>query len=372
MRAVHPTRLSLTLMITLVISGCFGGSGSGRDDTSIGRVNYNGFSGLTYTTASQTGTTSKQGEFHYYPGETLKLKVGDLLVAEGVPAREYVTPLEFFTSLRASLTNSSVNDQGLSTHTDTEQKVLDDVSLTNLVRFLISLNWTVNALEGQGIDIRARVIQQLNAKLPELTAPVDFNVGAVEFTATGKTPSPANQLLAAICFYPKDHELCEAPPTQADIDTAPERPENEDEWMPDTQYKQDLIEKRTRIIESVRSMDDIDAEDARTYMTRELKQIGARVANRFLLSPSEVSHPASDTSLKTLEIRRIGGNAQVADLEAISLRPQEVVVHATNRQAAEVEYFIAGDAGGESELIVNFRPVNTYRWVQKTLRVIID
>jgi hypothetical protein len=372
MRAVHSIRLSLILITTLAISGCFDGSSSSGDDTSIGRLNYNGFSGLAYTTASQTGITDGRGEFRYYSGETLSFRVGNLLLADDVPAQEFVTPLEFFANLRTALNNPSVNDEGLSNHEGTETQLLDDVPLNNLVRFLISLNWKVNVREGQGIDIKDRVIQQLNAKLPELTAPIDFNVSTLEFTAGGNNPSPANQLLAAICFYPVGDELCEKPPTQLEIDAAPIRPDNEEDWDPNIEYQQDLRAKRDRILDSIRSLDDIDEDDARTYLKRELGDISTRIANRYFLSPHEIRLPASDTSIKTVKIRQIAGTPQLVELDAISTRPTEVVKHAVNWQAAEVEYFIAGDPGGESEIRISFNPENTYRWVQKTLRVIID
>ncbi|HTN33881.1 MAG TPA: organic solvent ABC transporter permease, partial [Marinobacter sp.] len=90
------------------------------------------------------------------------------------------------------------------------------------------------------------------------------------------------------------------------------------------------------------------------------------------LSPVEISHPASDTSIKTIKIRKIGGSPQLAGLEAISTRPTDVVMHATNKQSAEVEYFVDGDPGGESEIRISLHPSSTYRWVQKTLRVRID
>jgi len=59
-------------------------------------------------------------------------------------------------------------------------------------------------------------------------------------------------------------------------------------------------------------------------------------------------------------------------IEAISTRDQDVVVHSFDWQSASVEYFVAGESGGESELLVNFRPEGTYRWVKKQLRVLIQ
>ncbi|MBW0145980.1 organic solvent ABC transporter permease [Marinobacter arenosus] len=371
MRSAHPIRLSLTLLATLTVTGCLHDSSSSSDDTSTGRLNFNGFGGVTYQTASQTGTTNAQGEFRYYPGETLSLRVGDLPIVDGVPARRYVTPLEFFPGLRAELSNPAFDDEGLSTHTITEQQLIDDIPLNNLTRFLIALNWTENVREGEGIDIRDRVIEQLNAALPNLTGPIDFNVTEAEFTARGSTPSPANQLLAAICFYPEGDELCEDPPTPSEIAAAPTRPDLEEERDPDVEYREDLQAKRDRILGSVRSLEDIDANDAQTYLTRELTSITTAVSNRFYLDEDVASHPASDTEIKTVGIRKIGGNPELADIEAISTRPADVMVNATSWQEAEVEYFVAGATGGEAELVVSFRPDDTYRWVRKQLRVII-
>lgn len=380
MAAVHSSRPVFSqlrawlaaLIIGPLLSGCFSGdSDNNSSDTSTGTINALGISGLTYQTASQSGKTDANGRFRYYPGETLSLRVGNLPLAEGVPAQEWVTLLELFPDIRAQLTTPTADEEGLSTHTRTEQRLLENVSLINLTRFLMALNWTEHVREGEGIDIRDRVIQQLNTALPELTGPVDFSVTTSEFDAAGNNPSPANQLLSAICFYPEGDELCEAPPTDEEIANAPDRPENEDQWDPDIEYKQDLEAKKQRILAAARSMEEIDAEDARIYLTRELKRISTIIGNRFYLDDDIARTPASDTRIKQVKVRRIGGNADLADIEAITTRPQDVVLHAYNWQSAEVEYFVAGPAGGESEIVISFLPDNTYRWVRKQLRVVI-
>ncbi|KAA1173852.1 organic solvent ABC transporter permease [Marinobacter salinexigens] len=372
MRSAHLVRLSFGLATSLALTACLGDSGgSGGTAASTGYLSYNGLSGLSYQTASQTGTTDSSGRFLYYPGETLSFNIGDLALAEGVPAREYVTPLEFFSDVRAALNNAGVDGEGLSTHTITEQQLLHDATLSNFTRFLMSLNWTENVKDGEGMDIRDRVIQQINAALPKLSGPIDFAVPEPEFTATGTAPSPANQLLAAICFYPEGDELCEAPPTQDEIDNAPGKPEEEADWDPDIDYSEDLQAKRDRILDSVRTLDVIDEEDARIYLTRELNAISTNLANRYYLENHVASHPASDTGIKSLEIHEIGKVLALSDLEAISTRPSDVVIHATDWQSGRVEYFVDGESGGESELILSFRPEGTYRWVRKQLRVII-
>ncbi len=134
---------------------------------------------------------------------------------------------------------------------------------------------------------------------------------------------------------------------------------------------EDLQAKKDRIENAVRTMEDIDTEDAQTYLTRELKAISTTVANRYFLDEDVASHPATDTALKQVAVRKIGGGLALAELEAISTRPQDVQINSADWQNGVVEYFVAGPSGGESELLLSFRPEDTYRWVRKQLRVII-
>lgn len=372
MRSVHRFQLTFTLFSALALAGCLddGGSSAGND-TLAGRLNFNGVSGVGYQTASQTGTTTDSGGFRYYPGETIEFRVGNLPLAQGVPAGEFVTFLEFFPEVRAALQAPLVDSEGLSTHTLREQQLLQNIPLNNLSRFLIALNWTENIGDGEGIDIRDRVIKQLNAALPGLSAPIDFTVGEAEFTAEGSNPSPANQLLAEICFYPPDDPLCQPPPTPEEISNAPSRPVDENAIDPDMVYSEDLAALRARILDSVRTVTEVDNETVKNYLSRELKAITTAVSNRYYLDEEVASVPASDTAIKSVAIRKIGGDLALAELEAISTRPQDIQVHATDWQRGEVEYFVAGPAGGESELLLSFRPEDTYRWVRKQLRVLI-
>ncbi len=366
-------KLALSLSIFLMLSGCTGDDGSSGKDYNTGQLNYHGFSGLTYRTASQSGHTGDLGEFRYYPGETLNFHIGNLMVADEVPAGPYITLLEFIPEVRAALANPSVNSHGLSSHEATEQQLLNNPTLLNMTRLLLALNWSGTPGENQGVVITERVIEQLDAALPYLSGPVDFYVSEQEFTRLEESyKSPANQLLAAICFYPRGHELCEQPPTQEEISNAPPLPENPEERDPDTVYAEDLQATRQRILDSIRTLDDVDAEDARKYLTQELNAITTAVSNRYYLDHYVANHPANDTSIKSIRIRRIAGTPELADLEAISTRPVDVMVHATDWQSARVEYYVSGESGGESELLLSFRPEESYRWVHKSLRVVID
>lgn len=374
MKPVHFFRLSLPLIAALALAGCLDDSGGSDDDTRTGSLAINGFSGVGYVTASRTGETDTEGHFEYYPGETVSFYIGDLALATDVPAKEYVTPLEFFSETREKLDIPGTDDEGLRTHTLTEQALLSNTALINLTRLLLALAWEENLQDDEGIEIRDRVVRQLNAALPNLTAPIDFNVSEEAFTSAGsgsEPASPANQLLAAICFYPEDDELCEDPPPQSEIDALPPRPENEEDRDPDVEYQEDLQAKRDRILEAVRSLEDFDQEAAEDYLTRELNAITTVYGNRFYLNDETATHAESETELQQVDIRRVGGDPGLARIEAISSREQDVMVHSFDWQSATVEYFVTGPAGGEAEVIISFRPEETYRWIRKSLRVII-
>ncbi|MDK8465273.1 organic solvent ABC transporter permease [Marinobacter sp. SS13-12] len=373
MRSVHFKSALLPLVSVLLLAGCLDDDGGDSGDGSrTGQIMPAGIAGLSYSTASRNDTTDSEGRYRYFPGETLTLKVGNLQLAEGVPVQPVVTPLEFFPDLRTALQIAGTTDEGLQSHRITEQQLLLDVPLINLTRFLLALNWKLNISSGEGIEIRERVITQLNVALAELDEPIDFHVPQDEFESAGNDPSPANQVLSRICFFPEGNELCEAPPTDEEIAAAPERPEDTDEREEDVEYRVDLENKRDRIMNAVRSLEDADVDDARNYLTRELDTITTQLANRYYLDDDVVEFPATDTAIKTVKVKKIGGKPELADIEAVSTRSQDVVVHSFGWQSASVDYFVAGESGGESELLVNFRPDDTYRWVKKQLRVIIE
>lgn len=362
--------------IAALITGC-GGDSSGGTDHLQGQLMPNGIQGLSYQTASKTDTTGSGGSYHYYPGEVLQFSVGDLVLASDVPADDIITPLEFFPALRAKLSNAPINDEGLLDHRITEQSLIKDPTLLNFTRFLLALNWQESVKEGEGLDIRERVVKQLNAALPLLEEPIDFTVSPTAFDATGDNASPANILLSRICFYPEDDFRCSEPPTQAEIDAAPPRPvagdgEDIDDLLdPDIDYKEDLISLRDRIENAKRNLTQFSEQDAETYLTNELDAATRVHANRYYLDRATAAHPASDTGIQEVWLRKIGGEPELAAMEAISTREADVTIHAYSAQTASVEYFVSGASGGESDLLVNFRPVGEYRWLKKQLRVVI-
>lgn len=376
MKSVHLKTGSFLLISALLLTGCLdddGGSGGG-DGSKTGKITPTGITGLTYQTASRNGTTDDQGRYRYFPGEVLSLSVGDLDLVTDVPVEPVVTPLEFFTFEREALEIAGTTDEGLQSHRITEQQLIQTSDpVMNLTRFLLALNWRLRTNDGENIDIRERVIDQLNAALPDLAEPIDFTVSRGEFALeTDEALSPANQLLAEICFYPPDDELCEDPPTQEEIDSAPPRPEDPDDRDPDIEYSEDLRSKRDRILKAIRTIDNVDVETAETYLTRELDILTTQLGIRYYLNEFVADYAASDASVKTVDVKKIAGKPDLADIEAISTRDQDVAVHSFDWQSASAEYFLMGESGGEAEILVNFKPSDTYRWVKKSLRVVIN
>jgi hypothetical protein len=375
MKSVHLKTASFLLISSLLMAGCLGGDGgSDGDGSQQGKITPNGISGLTYQTASRNGTTGSKGQYRYFPGETLRLSVGDLELVTGVPVEPVVTPLEFFTTERETLKIAGTTDEGLQSHRITEQQLIQNSdSVMNLTRFLLVLNWRLRTQNGEGVEIRKRVIDQLNAALPQISDPIDFSVSRGEFAfEEDETLSPANQLLAEICFYPADDELCEEPPTQEMIDNALPRPEDPEDRVDDVEYSEDLKAKRDRILKSIRTIDNVDVDTAEAYLTRELDILTTQLGIRYYLDEFVADFPASDRAIKTVQVRKIAGTPDLADIEAISTRDQDVAVHSFGWQSATADYFLLGNSGGEAEILVNFKPSDTYRWVKKSLRVIIN
>src|SRR5690606_11859591 len=158
MQFVHLSRLFLPLSAALMVSGCLNGGGSGSDDTSIGQIHSLGASGLSYQTATHTGTTDNQGTFRYYPGETLTSSASSLPIGEALPAQQLVTLSASQPAPQAALKTPKVDTEQLKDHALTEIGLLDNIELLNRTRFLLALNWTEVIDEGEGMDVRTRVI----------------------------------------------------------------------------------------------------------------------------------------------------------------------------------------------------------------------
>ena len=84
------TSLLVSAVLLVGLNAC--GSGGGGESLT-GQFAGTPISGLRYTTASQSGTTSASGEFRYRAGETVSFYVGDILVGQTAGAAT-ITPFD--------------------------------------------------------------------------------------------------------------------------------------------------------------------------------------------------------------------------------------------------------------------------------------
>lgn len=150
--AMNAKLISL-LPLTALLTACLGGGGGGSDDDSAGAAGKTGrlvdsaVAGVSYSTASFSGSTNADGEYLYKEGETVTFRIGDI-VFPAVTAKGVLTPLD------------------LAGSTDINNPVV-----INIARLLQSLDEDGNPDNG--------------IVIPELatTAALDFTLGVADFAA---------------------------------------------------------------------------------------------------------------------------------------------------------------------------------------------
>ena len=364
-------RKSLVIGTVLVLSACGGsGGGGGNADNGLltGQFTDLGIEGVRYQTQSQSGLTDEDGRFQYYPGETVDFWVGNLQIGSAVPAAPYITLLDMTEASRAQLNAGGVNDQGLSDHRPVEDALTSDLYISNLTRLMLTLDDDRGASANSNIRFSERDIAQFNVQLEAIGGTLDLTVPNDEF-ANKTTLSPANQILKSICFFPEDDFRCGEPPTQAEIDAAPPRPQVAEDIDPDITYREDLIQRQRSIEDSKRTLDLTSLDRVRTYLLQQANAYNAKLGEPYFLSDFAVNIPAGDQAIRRLTVESFKGDVILDNLVVISTNPQAVTVHSSSAQLRTVEYYATGAAGTESTLLINFRLPGEYRWIRKSVRV---
>jgi hypothetical protein len=211
-------RLLIALVLTSLLTAC-GKNGSSSDDVLIGQLMATGVQGLTYTTATQSGTTDALGHFKYKAGETISFSVGNLPLVQNIPAKEFMTFLDFDPTQNTTLQAGTIQN-GLTIHTEAEKTVANTNIVSNVSRLLEMLDQNKIANEKEGIDIPDYEITNLNKALASMPdgVTIDFTVSPTDFalmppadtTSIGNkktipslnstNASPANILLDKMCF----------------------------------------------------------------------------------------------------------------------------------------------------------------------------
>ena len=366
------------LLAALVLTGCMDDSSSDDDDDrSTGTLTQVGIEGVAFETQSQTGTTDEDGQYRYYPGETIRFHVGDLPLIEDVPVAPMLSPLEFTGEQRDLLHSSGTDEQGFTSHRVIEEAIAgEDPFAINMTRFLLVIGEDRTADPDGTVTITQRTIEQINDYLadnPDALEEIDFHQPVNEFT-TGilqynddgnlENGTPMDMLLDRICFEPEGDELCEAPPTRDEISDA----EGEE-------ATQELSQQRERILNARRSLNDINDASASQFLTDQALAYKAQKEAPYYLTPEAVTLHPSDTAVQRIRLRRAGSDFELADMDAETLS-DNLVVHSFSAQTKTLEYFHDGEDGDSGSLIFNFKvdepDYDSYRWYRKSVRVCIS
>ncbi|XOZ34398.1 hypothetical protein ACMDCT_03995 [Halomonadaceae bacterium KBTZ08] len=375
-------QISLTALSLLALAGCSGSDGNGNGDLRTGTLFNAGIENIHYETRSQSGTTNEDGEFHYLPGETLTFRVGNLVLAEEVPAAPVLTPIDFTAEARQKLHNGGTGAEGLETHRTIETTLAENNRIAiNVTRLLTVLAEQENPDADETLTINQRTIDQINDYLADNNGPpIDFSAALAAFAKpdtignqtrkdNGDLPedltSPANLMLDSICFAPEGDELCEAPPTNTEIEEAT------------GERQEELDDERDEILNARKTLEDASADEATSFLKATTLDFKSNLESPFHLDPETLTIGPSDGQLRKVAIKRTGSSD--FSLKSLDARAAGTgwAIHSINRQEGTVEFYRNTSRPTESgTIIVNFKvdypAFDNYRWFRKNLLVEVN
>lgn len=322
-------RLFSLIMCSCVLAGCSSGGGSSDNDAQVGYLTHNGIRGLSYETQSQSGITGPRGDFRYYPGETITFRLGSLVLAENVPAKERLSPLDLEPAHLAELHDSVMVD-GLSTHKPVESElILTDHYLINVFRLLLSLDADDN--DKNGIYIQDKILDDIAAY--PLDQPINFHKIPKDFGNHEVITAPENLFVWALCFDGYSNSTCSNP------------------------YAGRRIKSEG---------------NATSYMQTQSDFIFNNISTGLSLSPFAFEIASNDRSLHTVTIRGHRNELSIAELEVVSTDDSVVAVHSRDPARQQVTFYnVSTEPTAEATLWLNIRLADDYRWIKKPLNVLI-
>ena len=140
-RFTHKMYQILLPLFVLALSAC-----SGSSPTALtGNFEDSAVSGLTYTTATQSGTTDSAGAFSYIEGETITFTLGDTTIGETVAAKSKMTPFDLVSNAVVFTKQSDFNFKF-------SPEAVAYNTVTNILVFLQSLDEDANLDNGIAIN----------------------------------------------------------------------------------------------------------------------------------------------------------------------------------------------------------------------------
>ena len=370
--------LLLPGLCILVLAGCLDDDEGNGNNAQTGTLTSVGVANLNYETRSRSGTTDDEGRFEYLPGETISFSVGNLQIASDVPVAPFLTSMDFTEEQREKLRKGGTNEEGLQTHRVVEEDLARNNRIAiNTMRLLMVLGQDFEQSPDDTIRITDRTIEQLNSYLAENDIEIDFSQPTNQFASPSipsyddagnlEGGSVVNQMLDSICFEPEGDELCEAPPTETEINNTT-----------DPEEKSDLQRERQEITDSRRLLSEISVNEVSDFLLSETRDFRLDLESAYFLEPDAITLEPSETGIQEIQIKRVGskgvnlqGNGLDARAEGSALQ-----VSSVDWQDAVVEYFHDGSEGEQGTVLINFKietpDFDNYRWFRKTLRVCIN
>lgn len=332
-------RALLFPLLSSVLVAC--GSDSDSDSDPSGLVGYlmpDGVEGIDYQTTTYEGLTGPGGSFRYEEGDLITFRVGDIVFADAIPAKQFMTFVDFDPAAVAILEAGEV-ENGLTGNSELESEQVRTDRIDNISRFLFSID-DDNEREN-GIQVSSSVRQELIDS--ELSPLIDFDIPAEEFrqedeetTDDVDETSLPRQLINSLCF-PEDQDC-------------------------DDEFGRVMIGGLTPI----EYLED-------TYFL---------IAARIFINPEQYEIAAEDTRIFRARLDLRGLHGEVREMEVVTsdeiaqlvqtpppAQRQVVGIDSFDVNGGSVDFFSVGNSGESTEIVINLRLDNDYRWIRKTFRV---
>ena len=321
----------IALTLTFALGACSNNDGSNDSDGSrIGHVLFTGVEGLRYQTASQSGSTGSRGEFRYYPGETVTFSVGSLILAQDIPAKDWITPIDFEPDEVAKIDAGEQVD-GLTTHAFLESAAAGEKRIINKMRFLLTIDDDRDP--ENGIQIKSYVVDAINAFDFATEGEIDWSANAEDtFGKDTLTDRVENKLINSICFPELPQTTCDDP-------------------------------EAGRIYTG--------AVSASRLLKEQLQNITRSIGEDIFVDNEFYEIPEGDHDLRTVRLVMIREHRDLDDMEVISTDDSVVTVQNWDKNSQEATFFATGQKGQEATVILNLKLANDYRWIKKNVRITI-
>ncbi len=333
----------LAVILTLFLVACGGGGddSSSSDGSITGYLTHEGIAGMSYRTASKSGVTDEKGRFRYRKGETITFYLGDIVFAEDIPTKQYITIIDFDQDVVDLIDEGSLV-RGMTDHSALVEEAAKLEHIVNMTRLLFALSSPPDDKDSEEIaliyiptDVRSTI------EAYTFDTAINFHQDVGNFGSEDLPDNPENIFINYICQE---------------------------------------LEQPACLNNGVKEMP--TSEQAETFGKSQSEEITSIIASRIFLSPRIVEINAADTSVHDIAISAVNQGLNIAQLEVKTtdeLPDSEGNFPDTPRSVAAVQYgsaasarfgfYATGESGQETSIIANIKLDGDYRWYKKSLRV---